>query len=108
MTHLLHLQRTGNAAETGKMLEAATKLGVNIDLAAGRWSTADGRAGTTDPFSIDTTKPAATPAQELTLEQVKTVVTHLANMAGDAAQAGRVRTLLDEAKKNFGLDINLA
>ena len=54
---LVHLQRNAPASEVAKMVDAAGKLGVRIDLAAGRWSTADGRSGTTDPFAID--KPAA-------------------------------------------------
>ena len=39
------------------MLEKANGAGVYIDVQAGRWSTADGRAGTTEPFSIDGQDP---------------------------------------------------
>jgi hypothetical protein len=35
------------------MLEAAARVGVTIDLAAGRWRAVDGRAGTTEPFAVD-------------------------------------------------------
>ena len=64
MAHLLQLHRSGNAAEVQKMIEAARKLGVNVDLAAGRWSTADGRKGATDPFSIEMAA-SATPIEPL-------------------------------------------
>jgi hypothetical protein len=55
---LLQLQRSEKASSVSRMIVDAAKLGVDIDLAAGRWSAADGRAGTTDPFSIDQQAPA--------------------------------------------------
>ena len=51
-THLLQLQRSGAAAEVAQEIVAARQFGVTIDLQAGKWRTADGRSGTTDPFTI--------------------------------------------------------
>ena len=117
VAHLVHLQRSGQAAEMSKNLEIAAKLGVNIDLNAGRWSTADGRTGTTDPFAIDKTdetKPAAaakpkeeTPGAKLTAAHVSNVVTTVVQMAADPSKIEQARALLEEAQKNVGLEINL-
>ena len=53
MTHLMQLQRSGQTMQAAWLLEAANKLGVSIDLGAGRWGTSDGRTGTTEPFAVD-------------------------------------------------------
>ena len=44
------------------MVESLAKLGVTIDLLGGKWRTADGRSGTTDPFTTDKQAAAAADA----------------------------------------------
>ena len=51
--HMLNLQREGQQQQLTQMMEAAQNLGVTVDLLSKRWVTADGRAGSTDPFCID-------------------------------------------------------
>ena len=54
LSNLVQLQRDGDQLEVNKMIAAAASLGVTIDLSTGRWRTSDGRAGTIDPFAIET------------------------------------------------------
>eukprot|EP00900_Chrysochromulina_parva_P010782 jgi/Chrpa1/19705/Chrysochromulina_OHIO_Genome00027077-RA len=56
--HLVLLQRSGRVAQVQQEVEAAAKVGVTIDLAAGRWRSGDGRSGTTEPFAV-TDRPAS-------------------------------------------------